>query len=147
MNYIKKAKLFLITILLLLVSSPIFSQNRDSSNKSNVTLSSESEGDKSKNIRKAYNNFSSKIDSISFKNKSELIDQLKNLEHISGTVYFSGTGFPNVIAKSLFNGSGAALSDCLDKCVPGSRISFYKCIIRSSDGKDSKTLNKTILFQ
>ncbi len=131
MNYYKMAKLSLIAVMIILISVPCFSQTKDSS----------------LIIHKPYSNFSNKTDSVFFQSKSELFNQLESLEFVSGTVYFSGKGFPNVISSSLTKTSGMALSSLFDKCTIGSVITFEKCKVKDDDGKSLKTLHKSILLR
>jgi hypothetical protein len=129
MNYFKRQKLMLITIALFFMS-PLFSQSTDPV----------------KSDHTAYNNFSTKTDSVSINNKSALIEQLTQLEFISGTVHFSGTNFHKVVTSTLKKNTGAVLSSFFAKCVTGSKITFEKCIIKGSDGK-TRTLHKSIIIQ
>ena len=43
---------------------------------------------------------------------------------VSATVYFSGANFPNVVTSSITGNSLASISSFLQKCGPGSVVSF-----------------------
>ncbi len=72
------------------------------------------------------------------------INQLKNIKTLevseadytinSATVYFSGTGFKNVIQANLIGKSFENIEKYLNKIVPGSIISFDNIIAQKADG-------------
>jgi hypothetical protein len=62
--------------------------------------------------------------------------------YISGTIYFSGDGFPNAIRVDAKD--SIRVNDFVSRCKPGSIITFDNCIYRTSDGKLSKPVNKSI---
>ena len=52
------------------------------------------------------------------------LDMRPSYELISGTVYFSGTNFPNVVTESIETNSLEKLQSHIQRCGPGSVISF-----------------------
>jgi hypothetical protein len=74
----------------------------------------------------------------------EIFELIKK-DFISGTIYFSGENFPNVITthskdietkKSLFA-----------RCGPGSVISFDNCVYKNTDGTSSKPVSKSLKME
>lgn len=63
-------------------------------------------------------------------------------QFISGTIYFSGTQFPNVIIIS--KKDFPSLQNHFGRCAAGSIITFENCIYKNPDGTLSKPLTKTI---
>lgn len=75
-------------------------------------------------------------------NAREVTDSLKNLNFISGNIYFSAAGFINVIVASV--SEKGKLQKYYGKCIPGSVITLENCIYRNRDGSLSLRLNKSI---
>lgn len=61
---------------------------------------------------------------------------------LSGTIYFSGENFPNVIVAT--KKDFPSLQNYFGRCAPGSIITFENCIYKNPDGTLSKPLTKTI---
>jgi hypothetical protein len=64
---------------------------------------------------------------------------------ISGTIYFSGTYFPNVVI--VFKNDFVSLQKHFQRCAAGSIINFDNCIYKNPDGSLSKPLTKTIKLE
>ncbi len=136
MVYLKK--LFLLSIVFILIgSTESFSQVKSG------TISDTIKSDFSYNIlEKTF----SKGDFIPIKNKADFIKELEKVNFINGSVYFAGTGFPNVTVHSIGPKGFSSLSSSLDLCCAGTQITFDNCIIKSKDGKLVKNFKKSILF-
>ena len=93
------------------------------------------------------NNPTSILDPVVLQNKEEIMKQLEDVDFVSGTIFFSGANFGNVISTSP-QGKGSAIAPkrFFDRCIVGSRVSFFKCQIRNSNGTIS-ILNKSIVFR
>lgn len=85
------------------------------------------------------------FDTLSLKNKENFYAALKSLNCISGTLFFSGNGFANTIAVQ-YRGSFESIQNYLDKCVAGSKITFEKCIFKTSSGS-VLSVHKNFLIQ
>jgi len=68
--------------------------------------------------------------------KCELPDFLHEDDYkvVSATVYFSGTGFPEVIMASLFSNSLNPIGGIMEKCTAGSIITFDNVKVKGPDG-------------
>lgn len=64
---------------------------------------------------------------------------------ISGTIYFSGNGFSNVITVTKNNYS--SLSNLANRCIPGSIVTFENCVYKELNGSLSKPLFKSIKLE
>ena len=53
---------------------------------------------------------------------------------VSATVYFSGTGFPDVAMANIYSNSIEPLSDFIKKCAAGSQITFDNIKVKGPDG-------------
>ncbi|MFM7709725.1 MAG: GldM family protein, partial [Ferruginibacter sp.] len=53
---------------------------------------------------------------------------------VSATVYFSGAGFPNVVTKSISGNNLSAISAELNRCMPGSAVTFDNIKVQGPDG-------------
>jgi hypothetical protein len=53
---------------------------------------------------------------------------------LSATVYFSGTGFPNVATTSINSNNLSALAPYMARCVPGTSITFDNVKVQGPDG-------------
>ena len=53
---------------------------------------------------------------------------------ISATVYFSGTGFPNVATTTITSNNLSSLSTYFQRCVPGTSITFDNVKVQGPDG-------------
>ena len=106
--------------------------------------------DTTNRVKSSYNilnNSTSILDPVVLQNKEEIMKQLEDVDFVSGTIFFSGANFGNVISTSP-QGKGSAIAPkrFFDRCVVGSRVSFFKCQIRNSNGTIS-ILNKSIVFR
>ena len=75
-------------------------------------------------------------------NINQEIDNLKNLNFISGNIYFSGVNFTNVIAARV--SEKAKLEMNYRKSGPGTTITLENCVYKNSNGTLSAALNKSI---
>jgi hypothetical protein len=68
--------------------------------------------------------------------KCELPDFLHEDDYkvVSANVYFSGTGFPEVIMASLISNSLNPISGIMEKCTAGSIITFDNVKVKGPDG-------------
>jgi len=139
MTFFKKVYIVL-TVILIFFSIKVFSQFDIHFNKGYYENDTSNRG----NISFLYNQI--KYDTVLLANKSEFIGKLKHLEINSGTIYFSGTGFP-VVASTTYKGRLSALSSFFTRCVAGSKVTFEKCTFKNDDGTISKLLNKSIFFK
>ena len=71
--------------------------------------------------------------------------ELSKLNFISGTVYFSGENFANVVI--VYINSTTSLKNLMDRCGPGSIIAFENCIYKNADGTLSKAITKMIKLE
>ena len=88
-----------------------------------------------------------KSDTVSTNNIPELFEILKKINILSGTVRFSGTGFPNVASVPFRINSRNSIHAFLDRCSSGSRITFENCILKNLNGSNSRPVNKSIFLQ
>ncbi len=78
---------------------------------------------------------------VEFKNQQFCRAELENFDFdvkfnvVSATVYFSGANFPNVVQATLNGNSLAALSATMQRCGPGSVISFDNIKVSGPDGQ------------
>ena len=75
------------------------------------------------------------------KARQEIIG-LKSFNFVSGTIFFSGYGFTNVIAAKV--SEKAKLEMNYHKSGPGTTITLENCIYKNSNGTLSSPLNKSI---
>lgn len=132
---LKNIFLFLIATCYSLVA---FSQTKDVNTK-----------DSAKHVVDGYNIFSNKVylvDSISLNSKPAMISQIRNLNFISGTIFFSGANFKNVLSHSV-QGNCTYLQKYFENCTSGSRISFVMCRVGNPNGNGTTMINKTIIFR
>jgi hypothetical protein len=54
---------------------------------------------------------------------------------VSATVYFAGTGFPNVVTASINGNNLAPLAQYMTRCVPGTSITFDNVKVQGPDGQ------------
>ena len=114
-------KVFKLFLLLAFYSLPAFSQHKNAvPSQSNSLKRSGYEF-----LRYPY----SRVDSVNVQEKDSILSQLEGLYFISGTVFFSGANFKNVIQYPL-QGKGIGTGDNFEKCISGSRVSFADCVIR-----------------
>lgn len=85
-------------------------------------------------------------DSLYFDSKDELLSRLKELNIISGYVYFSGTGFSQVQATAV-HGSLFVLGELFNRCGPGSRITLDRCIFLKKDGSRTPLIGKSLFIR
>ena len=53
---------------------------------------------------------------------------------VSATVYFSGANFPNVQTANIHGGSLAGIQSQLQKCIPGTSVTFDNVKVQGPDG-------------
>ena len=81
-----------------------------------------------------------RVQSVVFKNQSFARADLENFDFdarfniVSATIYFSGTNFPNVQSAEIHGGSLASLQSQLQKCVPGTSVTFDNVKVQGPDG-------------
>ncbi len=81
-----------------------------------------------------------RVQSVVFKNQSFARADLDNFDFdarfniVSATMYFSGANFPNVQSAEIHGGSLAAISSQLQKCVPGTSVTFDNVKVQGPDG-------------
>jgi hypothetical protein len=85
------------------------------------------------------------LDTLELKQKENFSSTLKKLNCISGTLFFSGTGFANTVAIQ-YNGSSEAIQSYFDKCVAGSKVTFEKCVFKTASGA-TLNVHKTFLLR
>lgn len=84
-----------------------------------------------------------RMPSVEFKNQQFCRAELENFDFdlkyniASATVYFSGANFPNVATRSISGNSLAGLQAEMQKCGPGSVISFDNIKVTGPDGTRS----------
>ncbi len=79
------------------------------------------------------------------KETTKQLYELMKKEFISGKVYFSGSGFSNIITVT--KKDFPSLSNLFARCAPGSVITFENCIYKEPGGTLSKPLFKSIKFE
>ena len=90
--------------------------------------------------------------SVEFKNQQFCRAELEQFDFdlkfnvVSATVYFSGANFPNVATRSLNSNSLASLQPEMQKCGPGSVISFDNIKVAGPDGTRSIEGKSIALF-
>jgi hypothetical protein len=77
-----------------------------------------------------------------FRNANKELAELMEKNFISGTVYFSGNGFPNVLVVR--RNEFLTLKNIFSRCVPGSIVSFENCIFKNADGTLSKPVTQSL---
>jgi gliding motility-associated protein GldM len=81
-----------------------------------------------------------RVQSVIFKNQSFARADLDNFDFdarfniVSATMYFSGANFPNVQSAEIHGGSLGAISSQLQKCVPGTSVTFDNVKVQGPDG-------------
>lgn len=88
-----------------------------------------------------------KTDTVSAKYTKELIEKFKTINVLSGTVRFSGTGFPDVASVPFRKGASNSMGSFFDRCRLGSRITFENCLLIKKDGTIAGPINKSIFIQ
>jgi gliding motility-associated protein GldM len=80
---------------------------------------------------------------VAFKNQQFCRAELENFDFdvkynvVSATVYFSGAGFPNVVQASLNSNNLSSLASYMQRCQPGSAITFDNVKVQGPDGSRS----------
>lgn len=88
-----------------------------------------------------------RMPSVTFKNQQYCRAELENFDFdlrynvVSATVYFSGAGFPNVQSATLSGNSLAPLQSFMQRCQPGSQITFDNVKVSGPDG--TRTIDGT----
>jgi hypothetical protein len=81
-----------------------------------------------------------RIQSVVFKNQQYARADLENFDFdarfsiVSATVYFSGANFPSVQSASISGGSLGGISGQLQKCIPGTSVTFDNVKVQGPDG-------------
>jgi len=81
-----------------------------------------------------------RMPSVTFKNQQFCRADLENFDFdvrysvTSATVYFSGAGFPNVVTASINGNSLGGLSSYIQRCQPGTSITFDNVKVSGPDG-------------
>jgi gliding motility-associated protein GldM len=81
-----------------------------------------------------------RMTAVEFKGQTFARADLENFDFdlkfnvVSATVYFSGANFPNVVTQSLSSGSLGNLSSFIQRCGPGSVITFDNVTVAGPDG-------------
>jgi hypothetical protein len=81
-----------------------------------------------------------RMQSVVFKNQQFCRAELENFDFdvrytiSSATVYFSGAGFPNVVTASISNNNLSSLSSYIQRCQPGSSVTFDNVKVNGPDG-------------
>ncbi|HML58194.1 MAG TPA: gliding motility protein GldM [Ferruginibacter sp.] len=93
-----------------------------------------------------------RMPSVTFKNQQFCRAELENFDFdlkynvVSATVYFSGAGFPNVTPRTINSNSLASLSDLMQKCQPGTTITFDNVKVSGPDGTRTIDGNGILLY-
>ena len=81
-----------------------------------------------------------RMTSVEFKNQQFCRAELENFDFdlkfniVSATVYFSGANFPNVVTSAITGNSLAGLSAFMQRCGPGSVVTFDNVKVSGPDG-------------
>ncbi len=81
-----------------------------------------------------------RIQSVVFKNQQFARAELKGFDFeyrysvVSATVYFSGANFPSTVTSTIQGGSLAGIKQNLDKCIPGSSVTFDNVRVQGPGG-------------
>ncbi len=81
-----------------------------------------------------------RVQSVVFKNQQFARADLENFDFdarfsvVSATVYFSGANFPSVQSATISGGNLSALSGQLQKCIPGTSVTFDNVKVQGPDG-------------
>ncbi|MEO7960199.1 MAG: gliding motility protein GldM [Ginsengibacter sp.] len=81
-----------------------------------------------------------RIQSVVFKNQQYARADLENFDFdarfsvVSATVYFSGANFPSVQSSSISGGNLSGIAGQLQKCIPGSSVTFDNVKVQGPDG-------------
>ncbi len=84
-----------------------------------------------------------RVPAVEFKNQQFARADLENFDFdlkfniVSATVYFSGANFPNVATGTISSNSLAPISSLIQKCGPGSSITFVNIKVQGPDGTRS----------
>ncbi len=81
-----------------------------------------------------------RMPSVTFKSQQFCRADLENFDFdvrysvVSATVYFSGAGFPNVVTQSISSNNLSGLSSYIQRCQPGSSVTFDNVKVSGPDG-------------
>ncbi|CAN5661256.1 hypothetical protein BH11BAC3_BH11BAC3_20650 [soil metagenome] len=67
---------------------------------------------------------------------------LRNLNYVSGTIYFSGENYNNVVVFNIKGSSISNIKSAFDRCVTGTKITFEKVVFINAKNQ-TETLNTT----
>ena len=86
-----------------------------------------------------------KIDTLSSNDAVSFLNYIKVMNCLSGTIYFSGNGFSHVMSVHCRN--NITLLKCLERCVPGSKLTLEKCAFERDGEMKPIVVNKIVVFQ
>lgn len=86
------------------------------------------------------------LDSVPIKNIVDVRNQVRQMDFISGKVYFSGTGFTYPIEVNPL-GKGSWIEHYLINCGPGSKLAFENCRVKGSGSMSVQAIHKVIVFK
>lgn len=132
-HYKFKKVLLLLTFTLLFISAELFSQIPVTNNRADTVL---------------FNNIlftQHQLDIVATASKLDFYNYLNLFNCVSGTVYFSGNGFPTAVALQ-YRGKAVNLKPYFERCVSGSKFTFENCSFERDGGLKSKPLTKTVTF-
>ena len=91
---------------------------------------------KSSPVQLSYMFYSMTKGNINFPSSPQYLEwkKLRNLNYLSGTIYFSGTYFPNVIVFSIQQGKNEELKKLFDRCAIGTVITFDNTSYKDDKG-------------
>ena len=81
-----------------------------------------------------------RMQSVVFKNQQFARADLENFDFdarfsvVSATIYFSGANFPSVQSATISGGNLGGISAQLQKCIPGSSVTFDNVKVQGPDG-------------
>ena len=130
---LKKA-LLLLTFMFSFICADLFSQTPITTNKVDTIL---------------FNNFlftQRKTDTVTTESKLDFYNYLNIFNCLSGTVYFSGNGFPSIVAIQ-YRGKAANLKQYFEKCVSGSKFTLDNCSFERDGGLKPIFVIKTVIFR
>jgi hypothetical protein len=90
--------------------------------------------------------FNKSKDTIKFNSQAfQKVDNLKSYNFVSGTIYFSGFGYPNI--SSTKASDSATLHKNYDRSGPGTTITLDNCVYKNANGSLSSPLNKSMKLE
>jgi hypothetical protein len=120
--------------MLVFICPELFSQNQHVTNRSDTIF---------------FNNLlfsQNKVDTVAIANKLDFFNYLNLFNCLSGTVYFSGNGFPSTVAIQ-YRGNAVTLKTYFERSVSGTKFSLDNCSFERDGGLKPKFVIKTIMFR